>query len=89
MAPSLQTKEFDVNTPAPVAGPATTAPPPETQDQTQFAGRRATLLISTLLLGVLSFQLNARMVTPALPQIAASFGLILQSRLFSLVSAVR
>ncbi|MBT2534607.1 MFS transporter [Arthrobacter sp. ISL-69] len=64
-----------MNTPAPVTGPATTAPPTETQDETKFAGRRAALLISTLLLGVLSFQLNASMVTPALPQIAASFGM--------------
>ena len=31
-------------------------------------------MISSLLLGVLSFQLNASMVTPALPQIAADFG---------------
>ncbi|MET3172439.1 UNVERIFIED_ORG: putative MFS family arabinose efflux permease [Arthrobacter sp. UYCu721] len=59
-----------MNTPTPV----TTAPPPETRDQAKFSGRRAALLISTLLLGVLSFQLNASMVTPALPQIAASFG---------------
>lgn len=59
--------------------PVTTSPPAvvgdeATADQPQFAGRRAALLISTLLLGVLSFQLNASMVTPALPQIAASFG---------------
>lgn len=65
-----------MNSPTPV----TTSPPAavgtETSaDQPQFAGRRAALLISTLLLGVLSFQLNASMVTPALPQIAASFGL--------------
>lgn len=64
-----------MNSPTPV----TTSPPAavgnETNaDQPQFAGRRAALLISTLLLGVLSFQLNASMVTPALPQIAASFG---------------
>lgn len=65
-----------MNSPTPV----TTSPPAAagtdtSADQTQFAGRRAALLISTLLLGVLSFQLNASMVTPALPQIAASFGL--------------
>lgn len=64
-----------MNSPTPV----TTSPPAvvgiETSTcQPQFAGRRAALLISTLLLGVLSFQLNASMVTPALPQIAASFG---------------
>lgn len=65
-----------MNSPTPV----TTSPPAvagnETSaDKPQFGGRRAALLISSLLLGVLSFQLNASMVTPALPQIAASFGL--------------
>jgi predicted MFS family arabinose efflux permease len=64
-----------VNTPA--AG--TASPPPavdnEDVDQTKLGGRGAALLIVALLLGVLSFQLNASMVTPALPQIAASFGL--------------
>jgi predicted MFS family arabinose efflux permease len=64
-----------VNSPTPV----TTSPPAAVGTETsagqpQFAGRRAALLISTLLLGVLSFQLNASMVTPALPRIAASFG---------------
>ena len=64
-----------MNTPATVA----TSPPAAVgnqagEDQTKLGGRRAALLISTLLLGVLSFQLNASMVTPALPQIAASFG---------------
>ncbi|RAX15980.1 MFS transporter [Pseudarthrobacter sp. AG30] len=62
--------------------PAAAAPPAEggaavvlpDDDATRLSGRRAALLISTLLLGVLSFQLNASMVTPALPQIAASFG---------------
>lgn len=34
---------------------------------------KASILITTLLLGVLSFQLNASMVTPALPQIGADF----------------
>lgn len=60
-----------MNTPA----TATAPPPAAVEDQTKIAGRRAALLISSLLLGVLSFQLNASMVTPALPQIAASFGL--------------
>jgi predicted MFS family arabinose efflux permease len=60
-----------VNTPTSVA-----ASPPDVAEETpKIGGRRAALLISTLLLGVLSFQLNASMVTPALPQIAASFGL--------------
>ncbi|QDG66129.1 MULTISPECIES: MFS transporter [unclassified Pseudarthrobacter] len=58
-----------MNTPTSVA-----ASPPVSAEQPAFAGRRAALLISTLLLGVLSFQLNASMVTPALPQIAAAFG---------------
>lgn len=37
-------------------------------------GPNAAVLILTLLLGVLSFQLNASMVTPALPHIGADFG---------------
>src|SRR3712207_5205838 len=77
-SPSARTKEFDVNTPTPAAA----APPAERgaavvlpdDDATRLSGRRAALLIATLLLGVLSFQLNASMVTPALPQIAADFG---------------
>ncbi|GAA3404695.1 MFS transporter [Pseudarthrobacter polychromogenes] len=65
-----------MNTPTPaVAAPsAEAASAVVLPDETKFAGRRAALLISTLLLGVLSFQLNASMVTPALPQIAAEFG---------------
>ncbi|MET3719231.1 MULTISPECIES: MFS transporter [unclassified Arthrobacter] len=62
--------------------PAAAAPPAAADaavvlpdDPAKFTGRRAALLISALMLGVLSFQLNASMVTPALPQIAASFGL--------------
>lgn len=64
-----------MNTPATVATSPPAAVATQTgEDQTKLGGRRAALLISTLLLGVLSFQLNASMVTPALPQIAASFG---------------
>jgi len=66
-----------VNTPTPAAA----APPADAtaavvlpDDPARLSGRRAALLISSLLLGVLSFQLNASMVTPALPQIAADFG---------------
>ncbi|MFC9335812.1 MFS transporter [Arthrobacter sp. NPDC057009] len=62
-----------MNTPA----TASTSPPAAVESETdvnKLAGRPAALLITTLLLGVLSFQLNASMVTPALPQIAASFG---------------
>lgn len=61
-----------MNTPATATAPPPAAVGSETGD-TKLGGRRAALLISTLLLGVLSFQLNASMVTPALPQIAASF----------------
>ena len=62
-------------TPAPAAPPAQAAAAVVLPDDAaKLSGRRAALLISTLLLGVLSFQLNASMVTPALPQIAADFG---------------
>ncbi|WP_461189373.1 MFS transporter [Arthrobacter sp. Z4-13] len=65
-----------MNTPTPAAAAPSTeaASAVVLPDETKFAGRSAALLISTLLLGVLSFQLNASMVTPALPQIAAEFG---------------
>jgi predicted MFS family arabinose efflux permease len=63
-----------VNTPATGTASPPSAVDNEDVDQTKLSGRPAALLISTLLLGVLSFQLNASMVTPALPQIAASFG---------------
>lgn len=56
---------------------AQTDVPASLQDaDAQSAGRRpkAAVLITTLLLGVLSFQLNASMVTPALPHIGAHFG---------------
>ncbi|MFF2317532.1 MFS transporter [Arthrobacter sp. NPDC058097] len=62
-----------MNTPATASSSPPTAVESET-DVNKLAGRPAALLITTLLLGVLSFQLNASMVTPALPQIAASFG---------------
>ncbi len=39
-----------------------------------LTGRRAALLVAVLVLGVVSFQLNASMLTPALPDIARSFG---------------
>lgn len=53
---------------------ASAAPASPTSAQAAKHGAQATLLIVTLLLGVLSFQLNASMVTPALPQIGAHFG---------------
>ena len=67
---------MNIPTPAAAAPPAqaATAVVVPDGDAAKISGRRAALLISTLLLGVLSFQLNASMVTPALPQIAASFG---------------
>lgn len=37
-------------------------------------GGRAVALVATLILGVLAFQLNASMITPALPDIAAQLG---------------
>ena len=37
-------------------------------------GVRAVLLVATLTLAVLSYQLNATMITPVLPQIAAELG---------------
>lgn len=57
-------------------GPAEAQPAEAQPADAQPAGRRpkAAVLITTLLLGVLSFQLNASMVTPALPQIGAHFG---------------
>ncbi|WP_344882109.1 MFS transporter [Zhihengliuella alba] len=54
-------------------GPAAAQPGPESAAGTP-AGPRAVVLVSALLLGVLSFQLNASMVTPALPDIARHFG---------------
>ncbi len=53
---------------------ASAAPASPTSAPAAKHGAQATLLIITLLLGVLSFQLNASMVTPALPQIGAHFG---------------
>ncbi|MEV7605086.1 MFS transporter [Paenarthrobacter sp. NPDC089322] len=43
-------------------------------DGGRFHGKAAAFLITTLVLAVLSFQLNASMITPALPQIGAFFG---------------
>ena len=65
---------MNTSTPAAAAPSAEAASAVVLPQEAKFARRHAALLISTLLLGVLSFQLNASMVTPALPQIAASFG---------------
>lgn len=56
--------------PSPSAPPALARP----QTPTGLSGRRAAALVSALILGVVSFQLNASMLTPALPDIAESFG---------------
>ncbi|OFI38790.1 MFS transporter [Arthrobacter sp. SW1] len=62
---------------SPANAPSPAAPNADDASGTAAAqpGRspKAALLITTLLLGVLSFQLNASMVTPALPQIGAHF----------------
>lgn len=48
---------------------------PRTGDGARGGGRqKAAVLVAVLLLGVISFQLNASMVTPALPDIARHFG---------------
>ncbi|MBT2513457.1 MFS transporter [Arthrobacter sp. ISL-30] len=67
--PATQTATQPASQAAPQ--PATQAAP---QAATQLGGRRAAVLITTLILAVLSFQLNASMVTPALPHIGAFFG---------------
>ncbi len=61
---------------SPANAPASQGPAELQDAEAHLAGRRpkAAVLITTLLLGVLSFQLNASMVTPALPQIGAHFG---------------
>ncbi|BCW04896.1 MFS transporter [Arthrobacter sp. NtRootA1] len=46
----------------------------EATSETRPGGRAAVLLITTLVLAVLSFQLNASMITPALPHIGSFFG---------------
>lgn len=43
-------------------------------DEGRFHGKAAALLITTLVLAVLAFQLNASMITPALPHIGSFFG---------------
>jgi predicted MFS family arabinose efflux permease len=42
--------------------------------ETGIVGHRAAILVGALILGVVSFQLNSSMLTPALPNIAESFG---------------
>jgi len=45
-----------------------------TPDAGRVQGKAAALLITTLVLAVLAFQLNASMITPALPHIGSFFG---------------
>ncbi|WGW11620.1 MFS transporter [Saxibacter everestensis] len=47
---------------------------PAAAQQPRLSGSRAALLITALVVAVLSFQLNASMITPALPQIGEYFG---------------
>ena len=64
-----RTKESFVHTPTAspdVASPDATA--------TGLAGRRAAVLVASLLVAVVAFQLGASMVTPALPAIARTLG---------------
>lgn len=65
-----ETKEFAVLTPP---SPSASVLPKSGDASPEQKAPRASILITTLLLGVLSFQLNASMVTPALPQIGADF----------------
>jgi predicted MFS family arabinose efflux permease len=45
---------------------------PPTQSTTTLSGGKAVALVATLILGVLSYQLNATMISPAIPNIAKS-----------------
>ena len=57
--------------------PCTPTPPPPLRAPSPAnpsAERRAVGLVATLILGVLSYQLNASMITPALPDIADQLG---------------
>ncbi|YCK79621.1 MFS transporter (plasmid) [Arthrobacter sp. D3-16] len=51
-----------------------TANPNTFREQPKLSGWRAAALISTLVVATVTFQLTASMVTPALPQMAATFG---------------
>lgn len=52
----------------------TLSPPTDRTEATGLVGTRAAVLVGALILGVVSFQLNSSMLTPALPNIAESFG---------------
>jgi predicted MFS family arabinose efflux permease len=59
-----------MNAPAPTSAIRTESG----SDITLVRGGRAVALVATLILGVLSYQLNASMLTPALPHMAAELG---------------
>jgi predicted MFS family arabinose efflux permease len=50
------------------------SPPGEEEGQPLLSGSKAAALVATLLLGVIAYQLNASMVTPALPEMAKQLG---------------
>jgi MFS family permease len=59
----------------------------------RFRGRRAAALVATVLLGVISYQLNATMTTPVLPDMARALGVSIEqvsyvSSVFFLAGAV-
>jgi hypothetical protein len=54
--------------------PQTPAGDLDAPDEGRVHGKAAALLITTLVLAVLAFQLNASMITPALPHIGSFFG---------------
>jgi predicted MFS family arabinose efflux permease len=55
-------------------GPTTAIRTEPDADLTLVRGGRAVALVATLILGVLSYQLNASMLTPALPHMATELG---------------
>jgi predicted MFS family arabinose efflux permease len=58
----------------PTVDPQATTSGEAVTDQGRFQGKAAAVLITTLVLAVLAFQLNASMITPALPHIGSFFG---------------
>lgn len=65
---SGKTKDLDVNISTPTTNPT------RIWEEQKVDGWRAAGLISTLVVALVTFQLTATMVTPALPQMAATFG---------------
>ncbi|PTQ12083.1 MFS transporter [Sphingomonas oleivorans] len=56
------------------AGGATALPPAAPRQEHVLRGAKAAALVASLTLAVLSYQLNATMITPVLPQIATDLG---------------